>query len=176
MAERAPELQHLIDESQIRHLLNCYPRALDRQDSELLASLFHPDAIDDHGVFNGLAAEYVAWIRERSVPGNHWMHHNGTMLIEIEGDVANTETYTFALARAAPKEGDTRPREIFLRVRYLDRVERRGGVWKIAHRRVVYSPCHILTVEEEFPLPDADCLFEGGINSDPLYTMLKASA
>lgn len=176
MTERDPELQRLIDESQIRRLLDSYPRALDRQDSALLASLFHPGAIDDHGVFNGPAADYVEWIRERSVAGDHWMHHNGTMLIEIEGDIANTETYTYACARMAPKDGDNRAREIFLRVRYLDRIEKRDGVWKIAHRRVVYSPCHIMTVEEEFPLPAGDCLFEGGVTSDPLYTMLLKTA
>ena len=172
MIERDPELQRLIDESQIRYLLDSYPRALDRQDSALLAALFHPGAIDDHGVFNGPAADYVEWIRERSKPGSHWMHHNGTMLIEIEGSVANTETYTLACARMAPIDVEGRAREIFLRVRYLDRVEKRDGVWKIAHRRVVYSPCRIVTVEEEFPLPAADCLFEGGVTSDPLYTML----
>ena len=176
MTDRDPELQRLIDESQIRHLLNLYPRALDRQDAELHASLFHPGALDDHGVFNGAAADYVAWSRERAVPGDHWMHHNGTMLIEIDGNIANTETYCYALTRAAPKEGDTRSREIFLRVRYLDRVEKRDGVWKIAHRRVVFSPCHVITVEEEFPLPADDCLFEGGVSSDPLYTMLLRPA
>lgn len=176
MPGRDPALQRLIDESQIRYLLDSYPRALDRQDSALLASLFHPGAIDDHGVFNGPAAEYVKWIQERSRPGSHWMHHNGTMLIEIEGDVARTETYTHACARMDPKEGDHRAREIFLRVRYLDRIERRDGLWKIAHRRVVYSPCYIMTVEEEFPLPADECLFEGGVTTDPLYTMLLNAA
>jgi hypothetical protein len=50
--ERDPELQLLIDESKIRKLLELYPRALDRQDPELLASLFHPGAIDDQYAFS----------------------------------------------------------------------------------------------------------------------------
>jgi hypothetical protein len=66
-----PTLQRLISESQIRTLLNKYPRALDRQDHDLLACLFHPDAIDDHGVFNGLAFEYVEFMRAQEREGEY---------------------------------------------------------------------------------------------------------
>ncbi len=59
MGERDPEIQKFIEESAIRNLLDKYPRAVDRQDHELLASLFHPDAIDDHGVYNCSVAGYV---------------------------------------------------------------------------------------------------------------------
>jgi hypothetical protein len=64
-----PALQRLISESQIRTLLNKYPRALDRQDHDLLASLFHPGVIDDHSVFNGLASEYVEFMRAQEGEG-----------------------------------------------------------------------------------------------------------
>jgi hypothetical protein len=47
--DRDPEVQRLIDEPAIRRLLASYTRAIDRQDHDLLASLFHPDAIDEHG-------------------------------------------------------------------------------------------------------------------------------
>ena len=46
LIDRDPELQRPLDESAIRNLLDKYPRALDRQDPELLASLFHPGAQD----------------------------------------------------------------------------------------------------------------------------------
>lgn len=167
------QLQRLIDESQIRRLLDSYPRALDRQDHELLASLYHPDAKEDHGVFNGSAAGYVDFIESHAVPGNYWMHHNGTMHIEIDGDVALTETYTLAFYRIGPKEGDSRDREIFLRVRYIDRIEKRDGEWKIAHRRVIYSPCRVVTVDEEFWLLDDNCLREGDRNADAVYGMRR---
>lgn len=45
MTQHDPELQNLIDEAAIRRLLANYPRAIDRQDFTLLASLFHSDAI-----------------------------------------------------------------------------------------------------------------------------------
>jgi len=155
MTERDPELQRLIDESAIRKLLASYPRALDRQDHDLLASLFHPDAIDDHGPFNGPAAGFVEFMRKGGKPGVHWTHHNGTQIIEIDGDTAEAETYCIALCRQAAAGQDGYDKEIFLRVRYLDRVERRNDVWKIAHRRVVYSPCHIISSDSQFPITES---------------------
>ena len=168
MAERDPEIQKVIDESKIRHLLDCYPRALDRQDHALLASLFHPDAVDDHGVYNGPAEGFVAFMRNGSKDGVHWTHHNGTQIIEIKGDVAQCETYTIALCRMGPVGSEGYDKQIFLRVRYLDRVEKRDGVWKIAHRRAVYSPCHIMESATPFPLTP-ECLLEAGAERDPVY-------
>ena len=40
------------------------------------------------------------------------------------------------------------------------RVERRDGQWRIAHRKVAFSPCHVLTVTEEYPM------WEGTIRED----------
>lgn len=171
--QRDPEVQRLIDESAIRHLLSLYPRAIDRHDHELLASLYHPGAIDDHGVFNGLASDYVDFIREHSQPDVHWTHHNGTQIIEIEGDVANTETYCIALCRQGARGKDGFDAEIFLRVRYLDRIEKRAGQWKIAHRKVVYSPCHVAPISTDFDpskvIPGASLLHEGSFPRDLVY-------
>jgi hypothetical protein len=95
------------------------------------------------------------------------MHHNGTQVIDLEGDVAHAETYTLAFYREPAADGSRSNRAVFLRVRYLDRVERRDGEWRIAYRRVVYSPCHVLTVTEEFPLWE-NTLVEAG-KSDASY-------
>jgi hypothetical protein len=62
-------------------------------------------------------------------------------------------------------------REMFLRVRYMDRVEKREGVWKIAYRRVVYGPCHISRIEEEFELGPG-CVEEAGFGKDGVYKFL----
>jgi ketosteroid isomerase-like protein len=168
MEDRDPELQRLIDEAAIRRLLARYPRAWDRHDEELLASLYHPDAIDDHGHYNGPWQGYLEYAHGRWRDGFHWMHHNGTQIIELEGDVAYVETYCLAFYREPPADGGPADHETFLRVRYLDRVERRNGEWRIAHRRVVYSPSHILPVAKEVDLPDT-VLWEAGSKDDPVY-------
>jgi ketosteroid isomerase-like protein len=167
MPERDPELQRLIDESAIRNLIAHYPRALDRHDFDLLASLFHPDAIDEHGVYNGSATGFVQFMRDHSYPGVHWTHHYGNQIIELAGDSAEVETYCLALCRQGPPGTPGFDREIFLRLRYLDRVEKRAGVWKIAHRRVVYAPCHVSDVSR--PYPTDTCLQDAVPPLDPVY-------
>ena len=52
-------LQKLCDESDIREVLTRYCRATDRGDTELLRSVYWPDATDDHVVFSGNAMDYV---------------------------------------------------------------------------------------------------------------------
>ena len=103
-------------------------------------------------------------------PGSHWMHHNGTQIIDMQDEaLAFAETYALAFYRPPEADGKTGAQEIFLRVRYLDRVEKRDGQWKIAHRRVVYSPCHILPIAQEFPLV-GDIIHEDSYPTDPAYS------
>jgi hypothetical protein len=162
------EIQRVIDESKIRYLLNSYPRAVDRMDFDLMRSLFHPDAVDEHGAFNGPAAEFVDYMEKTYPAGTYFTHHNGTQLIDIDGDVARCETYCIALGRLGQPGEEGYGSEFFNRVRYLDRVERRDGIWKIAHRRVIYSPCHIADASTAFPL-SSDCLVEDVFPHDPAY-------
>lgn len=167
MTDRDPAVQELIDESAIRKLLATYPRALDRHDTELLASIYHDDAVEDHGVFNGPATGYVEWMAARNVEGVHWMHNNTSQIIEIDGDTARAETYCLAFKRQPRADGNEQAKEWLVRVRYLDHLERRDGVWKIAHRRVVYAPNGILHLDD---VPaTSDSLVESGTGSDPVF-------
>jgi ketosteroid isomerase-like protein len=168
LTERDPEIQRLIDEAAIRRLIALYPRALDRHDHDLLASMFHPDAIDDHGPANGPVSNFLALMRERSRAGVHWTHHYGNQIIELEGDTAFVETYCIALCRQGAVGEEGYGREILLRLRYLDRVEKRDGVWKIAHRKLVYSPCRVAESFSEYASP-GECIFEAPWPDDPVY-------
>jgi hypothetical protein len=56
-------------------------------------------------------------------------------LIKVEGDVAGAETYFIAVARGARDDGTQLCNQ--LGGRFVDRLERRGGQWKIKHRVVV---------------------------------------
>ena len=52
------DVKKLLDREAIKELVNLYCRAADRQDHELMRSLYHQDAIDDHGsFFKGLAMD-----------------------------------------------------------------------------------------------------------------------
>jgi hypothetical protein len=128
-----PELQRLLDREAIRDCLTRYARGLDRHDQELLYSAFHEDAVDHHGVFVGRPQEFVPWALEEHerhlLAHQHFLANN---TVEIEGDVAHSETYVFFVLRRKDDTGVDMGGG-----RYLDRLERRNGEWKIAQRELI---------------------------------------
>jgi hypothetical protein len=133
VSEIGPELRRLLDIQAIRDCLNRYARGLDRHDPEILASAFHEDAIDHHGGFLGPIDEFVPWANE--LHDSQWAAHThfvANNTVEIDGDVAHSETYVLWVLRR--KDGG----KVDLGGgRYIDRLERRGGDWRIAARELV---------------------------------------
>ena len=54
----------LINQNEITAVVYRLARGLDRRDKDLLASCFHSDATDDHGLFVGPASEFCDWVIE----------------------------------------------------------------------------------------------------------------
>jgi hypothetical protein len=130
-----PELRRLLDKDQIRDVLYTYCRGIDRCDEELVRSVYHPGASDDHGTFSGTAEEFATWVIPvllRDFAGT--MHTLGNILIELDGDAAHVESYFNAYHRVPRPAGD---RDLIVGGRYVDRFERRANVWKISARTVV---------------------------------------
>jgi ketosteroid isomerase-like protein len=155
------ELRRLLDEAAMRDVLARYARAIDRMDWDLLRSCYHPDAIDEHGRYNGDVEGFIAWL-ERELPAySATLHTLNQQRIEIDGDAAFSETYCVAYHRSADQREDRT-----LLVRYCDRFERRDGEWRIAHRRCVYEWVRIDPVSEGSQLPPA---YQRGVRgaSDP---------
>lgn len=127
------ELRTLRDKAEIFELVNRYTRGVDRHDVETMASVFHPDAIDNHGDFLGNVDEFIEWVNTgHSAATESHMHNITSHTSEIEGDVAHAESYVIVVLR--PEDGQP------VRIgggRYLDRLERRNGEWRIALRRVI---------------------------------------
>jgi hypothetical protein len=129
------ELERLESEAAIRKVLNTYSHAADRGDVELMRTVYHPDGIDEHGSwFHGLGWDFAAWVAERKDDWTAMMHHLTTMVILVNGDVAAAETNVIAMH--VERVGG---RFTWGCGRYLDRFERREGVWKIAYRRYVHD-------------------------------------
>ena len=126
--------QELLDRQAIRDVLARYARGCDRVAPELMASVYHEDSWDFHGVFEGPGAE-LASDEKRQQAHNVIAHHAlCQMHIELDGDVARCETYYIA---SGIREYETGRRVRLICGRYLDRFERRDGVWKIAVRRAL---------------------------------------
>jgi hypothetical protein len=122
----------LVDRAEIEDVLALYCRGVDRCDEATLAAVYHEDATDDHGTFVGPAREFATWAVRGAQQYWHSSHHSvHNVLVEWLGDdVAHVESYVLAFNRRA---GDRDAVEVFAG-RYVDRFERREGVWRIAHR------------------------------------------
>lgn len=120
----------LRDRQAIQDLLATYSRGVDRLDRELLLSVYHPDAIDDHGVFIGTPEEFVDWAIAMHTAA-HLSHQHCVLnhTCDLDGDVAHTETYYMfvAMNRTGAPMATTGGR-------YIDRMEKRNGRWAIAAR------------------------------------------
>lgn len=129
-------LDQLKSRAEITEVVLAYVRAIDRMDEPLLRSCFHPDSRHRHGAFDGLSAEFCARAMEicGQVVSTH--HQLGPVSIELAGEVALTETYFTAHHRfgEVPPPGGRPHEDRFMGGRYVDRFERRDGVWKIAER------------------------------------------
>lgn len=124
------------DKAECTELVVRVARAIDRRDAELLASLFHSDATDDHGMFAGTATDFIAFVMPLLATMKQTQHVLGQTLVELDGNRAASETYFVAHHTLAGPDGDIL---MIAAGRYLDRFERRDGTWKIAHRHAVYD-------------------------------------
>jgi ketosteroid isomerase-like protein len=126
----------LADREAIRDCLMRYCRGIDRMDAELVLGVYWPDAVDEHLVFTGSPAEFVAWCMPLMQQMEQTVHLLGNILIAVEGAVADVESYFQAFHRLRAADGKP-ARDLFLGGRYLDRFERRNDEWRIARRTTI---------------------------------------
>jgi hypothetical protein len=134
--QRSAAIERLLAKSELQDLAMRYARAIDRGDRDLLLSLYHDDAIDHHGAhFHGSPPEFADYVEQTAAPLEASAHYIVNSTYEIDGDRADGELYFVAYHRTHAPEST----EIIVSGRYLDRYERRAGVWKIARRSVVWD-------------------------------------
>jgi hypothetical protein len=142
LLERVQQLEH---RETIRDALVGIARGTDRFDSALLASLIHEDAELDMGGKTMTGAAFAAALKPPAVSRPGRMHMITNLRIELDGDQANTESHILS-CQDVEVDGIRKTR---MRAgRYVDRFERRDGVWKIAKRVLVDEWSRIDTVEE----------------------------
>ncbi|HEY8351680.1 MAG TPA: nuclear transport factor 2 family protein [Sphingomonadales bacterium] len=172
-------LRQLQDRQEITDLIHRYCRALDRCDEELLRSVFHPDSTHEHGPYKGTSAEFCGFAMDLLRSIGPTQHHLGNVLIDLQGDVAYAESYFVAYHRipanmpsAQGIMADHTPgveEDLFIGGRYVDRFERRGGQWKIAHRTGIHDWQRWETADERGFRSPASGLIGRRDRSDPVY-------
>lgn len=125
------DVQYLKDRVAILDCISTHSRGCDRHDSDLIDSAYHPDGFDEHGNSVNRGSEYAAWINPVHAAGSERHSHNiTTHTCEIDGDEAHCESYVIVCL--LNHDGVTAR---LISGRYIDRLERRDGLWRIAVRR-----------------------------------------
>lgn len=160
-----------IAKQEITEILHRYARGCDRLDEAALRACFHPDSTHEHGAFKGRSSDFidfaVGFIRKL----RDCSHLVTNVLIEIEGALAVSECHYVAHHRRY-QEGTTREEDFFAKGRYLDRFERRAGVWKIAHRTGIHDLTHVVAIPDALQGARPAGVLSARKPDDPLYHML----
>jgi hypothetical protein len=149
-----PHLQRLLDKQACAEVMMTYCRAIDHRDEALLRSVFHPDSYHRHGFEGpssdpsrasspGRPGDFVAFALGVLATHTHTHHQLGNIFVDVEPDGATafTEAYFTAYHRmralgdpkAAANAYDTQM-DLWVGGRYMDRMEKRAGVWGIVYR------------------------------------------
>ena len=124
-----PAIQRLLDERDLRALSATYMRGLDRQDRDLVRSVFADDATTHYGSFRGGPDEMATMAMTALSAYRATQHLLGQINLAIDGDVATGEVYFQAFHQHATEGFDR-----FICGRYVDRYARTDGTWLMTHR------------------------------------------
>lgn len=145
------KLQRLVDKNEIIEQLYRWSRGTARRDWDLVRTVFHGNARDDHGTLDGSLDEFINWQKRHHSGVDQSVHFLGNFLIDfIDDDHALSESHVIAFhhypeehARAdivgAEAAKGMKEMNSIIVGRYLDKFERRDGVWRIAHRQAVFE-------------------------------------
>jgi hypothetical protein len=162
-------IEDVVAEAAIKDVHIRYCRANDRRDEHLMRSCFHPGAVIE--LHEELDIEAFLALG-RAILGQYTVtwHNTGNQLVEVSGDVAWAEHYTISSHRiAADDKGPER--DWIAHGRYIDRMERRDGDWRIVRRKMVVDYTRL------DPVLAGDPAIPGGSGggsrdrSDPSYAM-----
>lgn len=161
-------IEEMLDRAALQRLVWTYCHAIDRQDYPLLRALYHEDAVDDHSpMYCGPASGFVDWLPSMMANWEATAHILGNMLFLIDGNQAEGEITSMAYHRT--RDGR---QEFIAHGRYIDRYEKRDGVWKFLRRSLVldWSEERSVRSEDGFSL-DGMALGKAGAD-DPSYERL----
>ena len=163
------DVRDLLSKQAIYENIMRYCRGVDRCDAELLASVFHEDAIVDSFPGTGgaaIAQQIISAVTGNSVASTHFV---GNLLIEVAGDQAVSEAYYLATNEMIVSG------QRYLRTRacrYIENHEKRDGQWAISKRITVDDWSRMDATSQR--APGADNWKYGARNpSDPSYLVFS---
>ena len=158
-------VETLIAKQDITELIYTYMRGLDRRDEALLHSVFFDDAFCEYGFTNCGAKAFVDFALDALKAHTANQHMAGNILIDIEGDEAFGEVYFNAYHKVKTDNGFD---DLLIAGRYLDRYEKRDGVWKFSYRSEVVDWSHSRPTNDPYFARAPDSLI-GRRQDDAVY-------
>jgi hypothetical protein len=164
----------LLDRTAIHDCLLRFCRGMDRFDRALYLSAFWDDAEIAAGPYVGDVPGCWDWAMPMHRDGQVLTHH--LLLnhhVDVDGATAHSECYYQFVARNHPWEEGGEETVMLAGGRYIDRLERRNGDWRIALRtNIIEWSC----LQPSLPPPFSDVpdIGANGVSardkSDPSYT------
>jgi hypothetical protein len=151
------DIEYLKDRQAILDVVMRHARGHDRHDVGLMNSCFWEDGFDEHGSMVTAGPAYGDTANMWHSGGFFLHSHNITNhSCEIDGDHAHCESYV--IGTMLPRQ--TPGRAKFTAGRYIDRMEKRNGEWRILVRRTVID--EELEGESTWPQGDLPASFPKG--------------
>lgn len=167
LAALEAKVQEMMDRQAIFDCIKRNSRGNDRFDVELITSSYHPDGVHELGRKQISGREYGEHANKSHRALFDANLHNVTMhSCEIDGDVAHAESYSLGVFLDKGAETGR-----MLAGRYIDRLEKRDGEWRIVLRRATVE----IAIEGKATLPTGSTLPGSGYlkgdrdRSDPSY-------
>jgi hypothetical protein len=165
--DRAARIDLLLHRQDILDCLVRFSRGMDRFDRTLFLAAFHEDAMIAAGDFVGGPVDLYEWAAAMHAQGQVATQHNLlNHSCAVDGDIAHAETYYLFAGRNRDASNWVAGG------RYIDRLDRRDGIWRIAVRTTTIEWSGMVPT---MPIPFADVadIFGNGAPSrdgaDPSY-------
>lgn len=144
------------DRAAIAALVNAWAFHRDQQSWDALHETFHEDGTISISWFDGSHADFVDASQAMAAGGGATVkHHLGVPMVRVRGDRALSEVNVTIMVRVRTPIGEVDSTSY---ARFVDRVERRSGVWKVWQRTAIYEK-DLATAVDRPTLPEA--FFEG---------------
>ena len=166
-----PSIEQVADRLAIQDVLHLHCRGLDRLDKEIIQRAYWPQAEVDYGSYKGSAQVFAELVVGALGQTYELTRHSiSNTLISFSGGAARSESSVHA-AHLLPGAQE----ELLFYGRYLDRLEKRSGQWKILHRQVVMDWVKRLPVQDERHGDAFVALAKSAHrDTDPLYPFLQS--
>lgn len=172
--DRSTLMQEMLDHYEIRKLLGTYCHGVDRMDEARATSIYARESWDEHGPYSSSGPEFIRGALGRMKQGatKTDSHILGQTLINVDGDSAGAETYFIFVGHSLEDGGDG----VLLQLggRYVDRLVREDGSWKVKKRTCVKDWSITLPIEQDW-LKGVDWVEGKRTNMDPSFAALNVT-